>query len=227
MISWTALPKRARGICEHVARYRLSTDDVLWKLFFPDAQSVNTVQKYVSGLIHDGWIDKFQSVNRRNIYVLGKNFSQPRRCRGGAMFSEQTLPEAMAILYFCNSFNHKRMTVRELRTVDEELALPGVRCSAYFVDEHGGLLGLSLMLVDRVNPVRRLVWKVRRLVGQRFKREAYRRWILARRFSVTILTAFPEQEKRIRETFADGKHQGLVPVRVRLVPEYAPFLPHS
>lgn len=224
MNSWEQLSERQRAIIEHVARYRVSTDDILQELFYPEATSVNSVQKSIIRMVRAGWLDKSSSVGRRNVYYLGDNFHLPRSRRGG--FSEQTLPAAIAILYFCIRQHHKRIAISELRGIDPDLAAPGVRGSAYFADEIDGKWNLSHMLVDRLGPVRRTVWKVKRLVGQRKRRPVYLKWILHKRFSITVLTATTRQADQLRGGF---KAAGplLVPVRVQVVPEFAPFLPIS
>lgn len=224
MNDWKALPEREQAIIDHVARYRLSTDEVLHELFFAGAQSVKTVQKAAARLVAAGWLDKFQAVGRRNIYVLGSNFESLRPRRGSsASFSEQTLPETLAILYFCVRHRHRRLTVPEIRSVDSRLCETGLRNAAYYVAKREKTLGLSLLFVDRDSPVRRITWKIRRLVGQRNKRDGFRQWILDRRFSVTILTAFAEKQQQLVQAFPPTA-QALVPIQVVLVPEFAPYL---
>ncbi|MGE0528419.1 MAG: hypothetical protein AB7P49_15220 [Bdellovibrionales bacterium] len=224
MDDWRQLPDRQRAIIDFVARYRLATDDILHKLFFHGIQSVSTVQKFGSRMSVEGWLDKFQAIPRRNVYVLGRKFNQPRSRQGTtAFFSEQSLPEAIAIMYFCARQQHRRLTVSELRSLDQRLCAAGLRNSAYYVEKRPHKLGLSLMLVDRGSPVRRLIWKVKRLVGQRANRDGYRAWMLDQRFSITILTAFPAKQAQLVAAFAKTDRR-LVPVRVALVPEFAPYL---
>lgn len=224
MKDWRKLPPFERALIDHVARYRASTDDAVWELFFAEAKSLTTVQRAVAQVIAGGWLDKFQAVDRRNIYVLGPNFERSRAQQGTtSSFSEQSLPAALAILYFCVRQRHRRLTVPELRAVDPRLCATGLRNSAYYVEKTPLKLGLSLMLVDRASPVRRLIWKVKRLVGQRANHDGYRAWMLDRRFSITILTAFPEKQVQLVAAFAKTDRQ-LVPVRVALVPEFAPYL---
>lgn len=185
---------------------------------------MTTVQRAVAKVIARGWLDKFQAVGRRNIYVLGRNFERSRAQQGTtSSFSEQSLPATLAILYFCVRHRHRRLTVPELREVDPRLCATGLRNSAYYVERTQTKLGLSLMLVDSGRPVRRLTWKVKRLVGQRAKRDGYRAWMLDRRFSITILTAFPAKQAQVAAAFAKTDRR-LVPVRVALVPEIAPYL---
>jgi len=224
MDDWKSLPEREQAIIDHVARYRVTTVDVLHEMFFPEMRSVKTVRKIVASMIADGWLDGFQAVGRRNLYVLGRNFEQPRATQGTtASFSEQSLPTAVAILYFCARHHHRRLTVPELQAVDSRLCRTGLNNSPYYVDQRGNKLGLSLLLVDRDSPVRRLTWKVKRLVGQRAKHEAYRAWMLDQRFSVTILTAFAEKQQQILRALP-VRTRPLVLVRVVLVPEFGPYV---
>lgn len=224
MRDWQQLPPFERALIDHVARYRASTDDVVRELFFAEAKSMTTVQRAVAKVIARGWLDKFQAAGRRNIYVLGRNFERSRAQQGTtSSFSEQSLPATLAILYFCVRHRHRRLTVPELREVDSRLCATGLRNSAYYVERTQTKLGLSLMLVDSGRPVRRLTWKVKRLVGQRAKRDGYRAWMLDRRFSITILTAFPAKQAQVAAAFAKTDRR-LVPVRVALVPEIAPYL---
>jgi hypothetical protein len=224
MRDWRQLPPFERALIDHVARYRATTDDAVRELFFPEAKSMTTVQRAVAQVITEGWLDKFQAVSRRNIYVLGQNFERSRAQQGTtSSFSEQSLPATLAILYFCVRQRHRRLTLAELRAVDPRLCATGLKNSAYYVEKTPLKLGLSLMLVDSGSPVRRLTWKVKRLVGQRAKREGYRAWILDRRFSITILTAFPAKQTQLLAAFAKTDRR-LVPVRVAFVPEFGPYL---
>lgn len=224
MDDWRALPEREQAIIDHIARYRVTTVDVLHEMFFPELQSVKSVRKIAARMIADGWLDSFQAVSRTNLYVLGRNFEQPRAKQGTtAGFSEQSLLTAVAILYFCVRHHHRRLTVPELRAVDSRLCQTGLNNSPYYVDRRENKLGLSLLLVDRDSPVRRLSWKIKRLVGQRSKHEAYQAWMLDRRFSITILTAFAEKQQQLLQAFPTSAGP-LVPVRVALVPELAPYL---
>jgi len=224
MRDWRKLPPFERALIDHVARYRASTDDAVRELFFTEAKSMTTVQRAVAPVIAGGWIDKFQAVGRRNIYVLGRNFERSRAQQGTtSRFSEQSLPATLAILYFCVRQRHRRLTVPELRAVDSRLCPCGLKNSAYYVEQRQQKFGLSLMLVDSGSPVRRLTWKVKRLIGQRAKHDAYRSWMLDRRFSITILTAFPTKQEQLVSAFAKTDRR-LVPVRVALVPEFAPYL---
>lgn len=224
MTSWKELPERERSIIEHVARYRVSTDEVLHELFFATAKSLKTVQKSLARLVDAGWLEKFQSVQRRNLYTLGNNFERPRSWRRpAANFSEQSLPTAIAILYFCVRQHHRRLTVPELQSLDPRLCPTGLRNSPYYVEKRGNRLGLSLFLVDRNSPVRRLTWKVKRLVGQRTKHDAFRAWMMDQRFSITVLTPFAEKQRQLTEAFADRAKE-IVPVRVALVPEFGPYV---
>lgn len=217
------LPERYRPIIDHVARYRLSLDDVLHELFFPDLRDVKSVRKSVASLVTAGWLAKFQPLGR-NIYVLGPNFKSTRsRSVTTAAFSEQTLPAAVAILYFCIRQHHRRLTAEELASIDPRLCPSGLKNSCFYVEKRENRFGLSLLLVDRNSPVRRLTWKVKRLVGQRTKREAFRAWMMDKRFSITVLTPFVEKQRQLIDAFAD-KATGLVPVRVALVPEFGPYV---
>lgn len=224
MKTWNELSARDRSILEHIGRYRVSTDDILQELFFPSAKSITTIQKHMARLTEAEWTKKSNSVARRNIYYLGDQFHLPRSRRNG--FTEQSLPTAIAILYFCIRHGRKRMALSELRALDPRLAEPRMRGSDYFVDDIGGKLGLSFMLVDRLGPVRRIVWKANRLVRQRLARAAYREWIIQRRFSVTVLAATPQQTEQLTHGLKRRKSRD-VPVRVQTVPEFAPFLPIS
>jgi len=224
MKDWRQLPPFEQALIDHVARYRASTDDVLHELFFPDAKSLTTVQRSVTPMIAEGWLDKFHAIGRRNLYVLGRNFERSRAQQGTTSgFSEQSLPAVLAILYFCVRNRHRRLTVPELRSVDPRLCPRGLQNSAYFVERRPNKLGLSLMLADRGSPVRRLTWKVNRLIRQRANHEGYRAWMLDQRFSITILTAFPEKQAQLVAAFAKTNRR-LVPVHVALVPEFSPYL---
>ncbi|MBX3412769.1 MAG: hypothetical protein KF708_08780 [Pirellulales bacterium] len=223
MTELDSLSDRDLAILEHVARYRLSTDDVLTELFFPDAKTMSAVQSVTARLTRQRWLSKSQPLPRRNVYTLGPGYTRLNPKARIRPFTEQSLPAAMAILYYCVRNGHKRLTMEELRSIDPGICEPGTRSSSLIVLSHAGGLGVSLLLVDRASPTRRVLWKVKRTVRQRVTRSFYLELIRAKRFSVTILVPVPDRAVALQQMFRQD-YRGSTPIFVCHVPEFAPFV---
>jgi hypothetical protein len=219
------LSDRDRKVIEHVARFRLSTDDVLRRLFFAGVAGVNAVQKVTGRLAADAWLRRQPLGGQRHYYVPGRRaaeaFELPRRRTG--RFSEQTLPVAVAVLYHCAERNVCPYTEREFSLQFPDLYFAGHHRTTYFLDSSTGVARIATFLVDRGNSPRRLRMKLSRIIKQRYVLPNFRDLIAKRRFAVRILTAFPAAKDAI-DADVQARHCGPVAVTVEVVPELAAFL---
>lgn len=217
------LSDRDRAILEHVERYRVTTDDVLAEVFFFPAKSVNAAQKVAARLTEAGWLRKSKPLARRNVYSLGPSYGQINSTVITRPFTEQSLPPAIAVLYFCIRNGHKRLTLEDFKWIDAKLCEAATRTLPSIVCPHEGGLGIKLLLVDRASPSRRVIWKLKRVVGQRIDRPAYFELIRAKRMSVTVLVPIEDRVESLSREI--HKHfRSKVSVSVSHVPEYAPFV---
>lgn len=223
MTSWNQLSERDQQILQHVERYRITMDDILAELFFENASHATAVQKVASRLAADGWLRKSQPLVRRNVYSLGPAYLQTNAAANTRPFTEQSLPPAIAVLYFCIRNGHKRLALDELRRIDARLCEGGTRNLPCIAKQHEGGLGISLLLVDRNSPGRRVIWKLRKLVGQRLARPAYLAWMRAKRMSITVIVPAEDRVEHLAQEI-QKKYKCVIPITVTHVPEYAPFV---
>lgn len=208
-------------ILQHVARYRLTTIDVIHKRFCPEITR-NAVTKITARLVACGWLKVATLPGVGNYYIVSSEgaarTNAPRRARED--FSEQAFPSAYGVLLFCLKFGVERLTPDEFEQRFPELYSRGLRSTPYFIDTLSEPRRLGAILLDRDNDLRRLQTKVKHLIADRFRIPGFRPWILDRRFSVTILTSSSEKcvqiEGPIREAGQDN-----VTVRVVVIPELA------
>jgi hypothetical protein len=138
-------------------------------------------------------------------------------------FTEQSLPGALAVAYYCATRGIKRFTAREFGMKFPELCRPGLRCSSYFLEETGGGLCLSSFLLDRGATARRLQGKIRNVIRQRYALKPFASLIQAGRFQIVVLTGYQAKQKELQTDLAK-RHRGPVKVRVEVVPELGSFL---
>lgn len=224
MTSWNQLSERDQQILQHVERYRVTTDDILAELFFANSSHATAVQKVASRLAADGWLRKSQPLLRRNVYSLGPAYHQVNAAANTRPFTEQSLPPAIAVLYFCVRNGHKRLSLDELRKIDARLLEGGrTRTLPCIGREHAGRLGIGMLVVDRNSPNRRVIWKLRRLVRQRITRPVYLAWIRSNRMSLTVIVPAEDRVELLAKEI-QRKYKSEIPISVVHVPEYAPFV---
>ena len=162
--------ERDRQILNHVGRYRITTLDVLQRLFFPTAGRT-AVSKVVSRLAQMGRLREERLSGPRKYLRLTPRAAEEVNAsrRSGEPITEQTLPVLLGILAYCTNRGIERFTPAEFRSQFPELCTPARPIAAYVVDSHAGRTGLALLLVDRDTSPRRLLAKVRKLIGQRYR----------------------------------------------------------
>ena len=146
----TRLSDRDRCIIDHVARHRITTNEVVHTLFFA-GQQPNAVTKVTSRLCHSGHLRKFPLYHPRFYFRLGPPSVQmlvlpEHRVRP---LGPQSLPIEFGVLAYATMGEryHRRLTAHELRDscgwMDERLlSLP------HCLDETGTAPVLELVRID-------------------------------------------------------------------------------
>lgn len=219
------LTKRDRRLLDFVDRYRLATEELFGRVFFPGPNPEATVARVVRKLVRRGFLRKVEYAAGQAYFVLTR-----RGCRAiGAAdrtprpLTEQSLPVVLAIAACCVRTSLVRFTDREFRQRYPELWRPGLRSSSYFLIETPQGLKLGMFLVDRGGTARRIKGKIRRLITQRTSLPAFVSLIEARRFRVTVLTGLPAQQQNIRRQLRRQSFRN-VEIEVVLVPELGELL---
>ena len=219
------LTARDRQILEFIARYRLATDDILWKQFFADVQDHGPVRKVASRLVERNYLREFTLRDRVSYYVLA-----PRGCRAleipakeARPFTEQSLPAALAIAYFCVAKGVIRYTAAEFRERFPKYCRPGLQASAYFLENLGSQLCLNLFLIDRGVAPKGLLRKIAEAISKRYQLREFARLIQNRRFRIVVLTGLVAKQRDLEKAISE-KHRGPAKVLVEVVPELGTLL---
>jgi len=219
------LMKRDREILKHIARYRLTTDDVLLHLFFEHTEYKNAIDRVMKRLARQGWVRSYAYRGTSKYHMLGlkaaRMLDAPHFPRP---FTEQTLPALIAVLCYCVRFNVKRIPDRDFEREFPTLCFPEFAGVSYYANNtiDPPRNRLHLIIVDRNNTIRRLNRVINEAVVRRYRLPSFRDLIVKNHFALTVVTT-SERRKRFIEAKIE-KHSRLVPLRVRVVPDYAPLL---
>lgn len=219
------LTRRDRQLLRFVARYRAATEAMLRRALFTPASRRTNVHRVVRRLVRQGLLQQVKLGPGRGYVVL-----TPRGCRAIDVsdraprpLTEQSLPVALAIAWFCIRTGVARFTDQEFRQRYPELWKAGLRSSAYYLTETPQGLKLGIFLVDRGGTPRRLKGKIRRLITQRAALPAFAALIEAKRFHVTVLTGLPAQQQHLRRHLK-RRFFRRVEIDVALIPELGELL---
>lgn len=218
------LSERDWEIIRHVHRYRVSTERVLWGQFFAEL-GLDATRKAVSQLVTEGWLQKRPLAGQSKFLTLDTrgNCISGLTERARHRFSEQTLLEHFAVLFFCMRSGYERLTVADLRAMDPKFAKQPYLGRAYYVRQTNAGLNLSCCLADRGKSPRRLITRAHSVLASRYRSLRYTELIQDGRFSITILTAFPSMLEPLQLEIQE-RHQSRAAIFVEVVPEMAEFL---
>lgn len=219
------LNDRDLRILEHTIRYRLTIPEFLHRLFFAETQ-LNAVTKVTSRLTDSGWLARHELPRGRSYFVPGGRAAEAYHLSTGRprAFSEQTLPTAYGLLADCVHSGNVRLTENDFRTMLPHLALRGLLHLPHVIDKTQGKNRLALVVVDRDNPVERLMIKAARGIKKHVQHRAYEELILRDEFSVRIVTATPEKGAAVGRVVARREDRS-VPILVAVAPELAHVWP--
>lgn len=219
------LTPRDRELLALVARYRIATDE-LWRLaFFPNVSNVRAVRKVAQRLVKHKYLREYEICKDDFYYILaprgaraiGVKPSEPRP------FTEQSLPSALAIAWYCVRHGVSRFTAQEFVTRFPDLSRSQLRSSAYFIEQTPTGLQLGLFVTDRGTTPRRMLSKIRKVIHKRYKMPAFASLIQVGRFNLVILTGFPAKKDQL-ERAIERQHRGPVGVRVEVIAELGAYL---
>jgi hypothetical protein len=222
---YSDLTPRDRQLLEMIARYRLGMDDLFRLGFFPDVQSTRPVRKVTRRLVQRKYLREYSLAPNEFYYVLaprgsravGVKPSEPRP------FTEQSLPGALAVAWYCVRSRVSRFTSQEFVTQFPDLSRSGLRSSGYFIETVADILHLGLFLTDRGTTPRRMLSKIRKVIHKRYAMRPFASLIQAGRFSIVILTGHATKQQELQVAVARW-HRGPVQVRIEVVPELGSLL---
>lgn len=196
-------------ILEHISRYRLTTRDVLHRLFFDDSE-INAVSKVVSRLERNHFIKSHPLDGSARYYTLGVSGCKTlgTSLKYVKEFQGQGLAHWLGKLRFCCGQLPERqlLTVREVKKRQPELLIRGKAANNnYYIDremEHDRDL-IGFIRVDHGRDVTSLVTHCQAMIHSRMEYPYWRRIIENRLFVVAIVTAYESKAELLREKIAE------------------------
>jgi hypothetical protein len=192
--------ERDRRILEHVARYRLSTNDVLRKLFF-SARRPNAVTKVTARLCRAGLLSKFVLYHPRLYFTVGPQATQrlglPQR--RSAPLGPQSLPTEYAVLAYATRSQkvHPRLSAAELRQQYAWLPV-ALREFPYCLDRDMDPPALELVRVDLGGKPDHVARKCHADLQHRRPLPEFERLLHDQRFHLVVVTGTAEKAAAIR-----------------------------
>lgn len=194
------LTKRDKAVIKFVARYKAVTLDMVATRFF-EGQTEKNAGRVIKRLVDRGLLRRvpyfpprsYVAPTGRGIRTIGFPDFPPRP------LTEQSLPVALAVAWYCVQENVERFTNKEFQATFPELWRSALKSSSYYVRETDTGRRLGLFVIDRGGAARRIKGKIKRLVRQRESIPEFMDLIRARRFRVTVLTGMESQKEAIRK----------------------------
>ena len=218
------LTERDREILRFAGRYRAFTRDMVHERFFEGQGRANAV-RVLTRLVRRGLLRRVPFDPPRNYFVptargnrtIGFSDFPPR------LLTEQSLPVAMAIAWYCVHAKVERFTNREFRETHPELWCPALKSSCYYRKDTAEGRKLGLFLIDRGGTPRRIKGKIGRFVWQRKAIPGFADLIRSRRFQITVLTGLASQQDAIARKLG-GKSYRRVKVQTACIEELGELL---
>jgi len=207
-------------ILEHVARYHMSTPDVLHRLFWESDDGRTAVTKVTSRLTDHGYLSRHDFIHPKSYFGLGPNGTK-------ALGIPKSRSKHLGPLALCSSYGvlaycclreerQERLTVRELLEFNADYVQKKIESSPYYLHTTDGRTSLAYIRVDGGGSVDHVVRKCKRDFQRRAKLPAFRELIAQERFDIAVVTGAVPQDakaKEIREALSRQK----LPVRFHVV----------
>lgn len=191
--------ERDRQIIDHVHRHRITTNEVLHKLFFTDQQH-NAVTKVTARLCRAEFLRKFPLYHPRTYFTLGP---QAARQLGAPLqrtlpLGPQSLPTEYAALVYASGKPHlRRLTTQELEQLVPWLYGPFADFP-YCWDESTDPTVLELLRVDLGGRPDYVARKCEADMEVRRPLSGFEEWIRHGRFRLVVITGTTEKAALIR-----------------------------
>jgi hypothetical protein len=216
---------RDSDILYHVVRYRMTTRDVLHKLFFSDSEP-NAVTKVTSRLVKNRFLNRYDLHSGKSYFSLGPNaariygFSQ-KKCKA---FGPQALVENYAILQYCiqGTVTRERLLVSELQEQIGSLKGKNFQAAKFYIDEDQVVRKLACMRVEHGGEVAHTVRKCRAELEQLVLHPAIAQLVRHQRFLVAIITSNEAKAAAVKDCIA--RQTWPVSFRVESVPDLMPLI---
>lgn len=216
---------RDSDILEHVVRYRMTTREVLHKLFFSDSEP-NAVTKVTSRLVRNRFLTRFDLHSGKSYYSVGPNAARiygytQRKCK---QLGPQALVENYAILQYCMQGNtpRERLHVSELQVHLGSLTGKNLELSKFYIDTEDGIPMLACMRVEHGSDVAHTVRKCRADLEQLARHSKIHQLIQHQRFLMAIIASTQAKVEGIKTSIA--RQTWPIRIRVEAVPDLLPLV---
>lgn len=227
MAKKTKLGDRDYEILDHVRRYRLSTREILHKLFFDDSE-INAVSKVTSRLERAGFLSSHDLDGAKKYYGLG---SEACRLFGLSLkktkpLGSQALPTELGMLHFCcaSEVQRTRLLVGEISKSHPDWLAKGIDSSHYYYDQLPGSeqAVLGLIRVDQGGPPDHIARKCAADIEKRLKVPAFTGLIERGHFVIAVVTGHDSKAELIKDTLA--RRSWTIRFRIEVCPDLATLI---
>lgn len=218
------------AILQHIARYRLSTFEVMGNL--PECQDLSNadLRRLLKELVHFELLLTATLHRGRSYWALAA--AGAKRCgvpddRTGFL-SEPAKRRAYAILRFCHQsgVSRRRLNREELDVgLLSHVARPGMPSTYYIAGGASGRIGLARIDIGRAGRWDRILQTVRNDCDQHRNASAWRPFLQANRFEITVLTALPQKAARLQQKLQEMALEYRIPLQATALPELLPLMP--
>jgi len=222
------LVDRDYEIFDHVMRYRLTTREVLHRLFFSDSEP-NAVTKVTSRLTRSKFLNRYELYPSRSYFTLGPKSASflgvaYKRTRDLGPLAKAR--EFGVLSYCCLSEQlRERLAVRELSERHPDLLQGGLDNSHYYLHNDGNVTRLAYIRVDLGGSVDHILRKCRDDITARLRFDSFEHLMNNDRFAIAIVTGRKEKVARIRDA-TDQRKDWPVAFYVEAVPELVELVTH-
>lgn len=216
------LTARDTDIIEHVARFRMTTVQVLTRLYFGNKrESENAAVKVTLRLRQASYLAAHPLLERTLYFVPGPAATPNDRTAGGPLTNQVLIP-CYAALMVCNAVeedavyipqsDHRRLFAEN--GLGDSFVHPQLH---YYLDHPSGIgPRLVAIRVDYRRDCRSLVSRTHQVLNAHMKREAFRNLVEAKRFAVTVATGSVRKRDRIQAMYDKNPNNG-IPLRTVFV----------
>ena len=215
------LSPRDRRIVEHVVRHRITTHEVLHKLFFA-GQQPNAVVKVTTRLCDTGHLRGFTLYHPRTYYRLGLQAAQQLGLpmHRTLPLGPQSLPTEYATLAYATlgSHYHRRLTTQELVELCPWLPRP-LPEQPHCLDESGRQPRLEAIRVDLGGRPDHVARKCDADIQSRDHFQAFKSFLKQHRFGLVVVTGTTEKAAAIREALDEHVWPDGLEIHLAVVPD--------
>lgn len=210
---------RDYSILEHFMRYRVSTREILHRLFFADSEP-NAVTKVTSRLVETNYLARYPLVATQSYYTLGfqgaKVFGLPVKRLGP--LGPQALYTQLGILSYCHAphSSRHRLRVADLQEKHPGLLLKGLDSSQYAVDSTTTPSVMFYIRVDGGGPADHVIRKLREDLKPRQQIPLCQALIEKNRFGLAVVTFSDAKKQQIHQKLQ--AEQFICPIQLEVCP---------